>query len=117
MSKTTTELATAVLQHMGVLDATETPDTDDETYVTGVYEDKWAEMSSHGHETTYWPRDTIPDAVFLTLRDLIALHCRAAFGEQMSAQQVEAEETIIMRRLRKHIGVQSSGRHVPVSYM
>lgn len=108
MTKSTTDLATAVLQHLAVLDATETIDSSDETYVTGVYEDKWAEMSSHGNETTYWPSASIPDAVFLILRDLISLHCRAAYGIPISEAELEMEENRVMRRLRRHISVQSS---------
>ena len=108
MSKTTTQLATSVLQHLAVLDATETIDSTDETYVTGVYEDKWTELSSHGNEVTYWPMDVIPNAVFLALRDLIALYVRGAFGMPISERELRIEEDQCMRRLRRHTAVQSS---------
>ena len=71
MSYTTTQLATAVLRRLGVLDATETAASTDVTYITDVWAAKWEEISAHGQEITYFSYDDIPDAVFLTIRDLM----------------------------------------------
>lgn len=113
----TDDLVEAVLRHIAVLDATETPDADDATLVTRAYTAKWHELTAHGMEVTYWKLDEIPEAVFLVLRDLIALEVRGAFGMPLPAQQKEDEETLILRRLRRHVAVQSSGRATKASFM
>ncbi len=116
MSYTTGQLATAVLQHLAVLDATETIASVDSTYITDVWAAKWEEISSHGLEITYFPHDDIPNPVFLIVRDLVANEVRGAFGLPISAADKEAEETIILRRLRRHVQTQSSNRPVGVDY-
>ena len=109
MSYSTSQLATAVLQHLGVLDATETIATVDQTYITDVWGAKWEEISSHGNELTYFSYDDIPNPVFLTVRDLVANEVRGAFGMPISAAEKEQEEQIIMRRLKRHLSVQATG--------
>ena len=109
MSYTTTQLATAVLRHIGVLDATESADSDDVTYVTGVWQAKWEEISGAGMEATYFPYDDIPNPVYLTVRDLVANEVKGAFGMPMSVQDKEAEEIVILRRLRRHIAQPATG--------
>lgn len=113
----TDDLVEAVLRHIAVLDATETPDTDDATLVEQAYTAKWHELTAHGQEITYWKPDEIPESVFLVLRDLIALEVRSAFGMQVPAQQKEAEEIMILRRLRRHVSVQASGTAAKASFM
>ena len=107
--RTKAELATAVVRHLTVIDATESPDSDDEAHVIEAYENKFQEIRAHGVNLTYWKRDTIPAEVFLILRDLIALEVMPAFGQQMSAADKETAEQIILKRLRRHVSTQSSG--------
>ena len=109
MTKTVDELSTAILRHLTVLDATETASAEDLALVGDSYRSKWSELAEHGQEVAYWPRDAIPEPVFLILRDLVALDVQAAFGQPINAADKEASETIIMRRLRRHVGVQGSG--------
>lgn len=119
MSKTTTELAVAVLRKLRVIDATETSSDVESavlSQVTDVYRAKWEEMSSHGHELTYWAYDSIPSPVFLILCDLVALECRDAFGQPITAREKDVEERTILNRLRKHIEVQPSGLPIKGSY-
>lgn len=116
MSYTTTDLATYVLRELGVLDATESPDSEDETYVTDVYYAKHEEMSASGMHLAYWPRATIPRPVLLILRDLMMLEVAGAFGQQLDPAEKEAKERIIMSRLRKHVQVNSSGRPAEAEY-
>ena len=65
---------------------------------------------------TYWKRDDIPPAVFLIMRDLVALEVRSAFGQPVNASGKEAEEMIILKRLRRHTSVKSSGLPVRAVY-
>lgn len=116
MSKTTAELAEAVLRELGVIDAGEDPDTDDATYVTDTYRSKWEELSSHGNELTYWSYDAIPEPVFLIMRDLVMLEVMGAFGQPMPPADKDAREQVILRRLRRHTTVQSSGRSTAVDF-
>ena len=109
MSYTTSQLATAVLQHLGVLDATETIASTDQTYITDVWAAKWEEISGHGQELTYFSYDDIPNPVFLIIRDLVANEVRGAYGRPISAAEKEQEEIIILRKLRRHLSVQATG--------
>lgn len=119
MSYTTTQLAVAVLRKLRVIDATETSSDIDSaiiTQITDVYRAKFEELEAHGKELTYWQYSTIPKPVFLTLVDLIANEVRSEFGQPMSAEAKETEETTILRRLRKHVQVQGSGGPVAAIY-
>jgi len=119
MAYTTTQLAVQVLRKLRVIDATETSSDVESAVlnqVTDVYRAKWEEMTSHGHEMTYWAYDDIPNPVFLTLCDLIALECRDTFGQPITAREKEVEEQTILRRLRKHIEVQASGLPTEANY-
>ena len=109
MSYTTSQLSTAVLQHLGVLDATETIATTDQTYITDVWAAKWEEISGHGSELTYFSYDDIPNPVFLIIRDLVANEVRGAYGRPLSAAEKEQEELIILRKLRRHLSTQATG--------
>jgi hypothetical protein len=109
MTKTTTELADAVLRELGVVDAEETPDSVDRTYVTDRYSEKFAALSAPGLEVTYWAEDEIPDAIFLTLRDLIMNEVRGAFGDPVDPNEKEAREASLLRPLRRHISREASG--------
>lgn len=117
MSYTTSQLTTAVMQHLALIDASASPATADETYITDVWAAKWEEISSHGAELTYFPYDDIPNAVFLIVRDLVANEVRGAFGLPISAHDKEAEETVILRRLRRHLQTQASQREGKAVYL
>lgn len=116
MSYTTSQLATAVLRHLSVIDGNESADSADETYITDVWSAKWEELSGHGLELTYFPHDDIPNPVFLTIRDLVALEVQGAYGQPIDAASKEQLETVILRRLRKHVQVQRSNKPVRAEY-
>lgn len=110
MSKTTTQLADAVLRELGVVDAEETPDTVDRTYISDRYAEKFAELAAPGRELTYWPVAAIPDAIFLPLRDLMMLAVQGAFGEPIDPVEKEARETVLLRAFHRHTAKPTSGR-------
>lgn len=103
------DLAEAILREMAVIDATEDPDEVDATFVLGVYAQKYAELQAPGLELVYWKQDEIPEAIFLTLRDLVINECSGAFGEPTPPETKDARETIILKRLRRHVARSSSG--------
>lgn len=110
MTKTTTELADAVLRELGVVEAEETPDTTDRNYVISAYESKYALLAAPGYELVYWPETAIPDVLLFPLRNLIMLEVQGAFGEPVDPVEKDAREQALLRPFRRHTAVQSSGR-------
>lgn len=116
-TKTTTELAVAVLRYLSVLDATQDEndaDADDITHVQDVYADKFAELSDM--ELTYWAADEVPSAIFLAVRDLVANELRGTYGEVWPIQQKEADEIVILKRIRRHVHMRSSNLPVRAKF-
>lgn len=109
MTRTTTELADAVLRELGVVDAEETPDTVDRTYVTDAYAAKYDELAAPGLELVYWPEAEIPNAIFLTLRDLMIAEVQGAFGDPLAPAEKEARQSVLLRPLRRHTTIDASG--------
>ena len=119
MAYTSQDLAVFVLRKLRVIDAAEeAEDVEPEilSIVTDAYLLKWEEMSAHGKELTYWPYNDIPPPVVLTLRDLIALEVQESFGQNITPEDKEAREAVIMRKLRTHVHVPSSGHPVMMKY-
>lgn len=116
MAYTTTQLADAVLRELNVADASETPDAADRTYVTDTYTALWEELAAHGMEVIYWAPDDIPAPVFLIMRDLLTLECRGAFGQPMDPADKDGRRSVILRRLRRHVQTQKSGKSVAAVY-
>lgn len=110
MSKTTTQLAVAVLRELSVIDATQDEndaDAADIAYVQGIYGDKFQELSDL--ELTYWAPDEVPEPLFLAVRDLVVNEVRGTYGEPVLPSVKEAEEIIILRRIRRNMHLRSSG--------
>lgn len=116
MSYTVSNLAAAVLRHLNAIDATESVDSADETYITDVWSAKWEELSGHGMELTYFPYDDIPNPVFLIIRDLVALEVQGAYGQPIAPAEKEAQEQVILRRLRRHVQVQGTANSARANY-
>lgn len=116
MPKNETQLATEVLDYLGAIGAGQSADAGDITLVIDAYRGKYAELDGNGLEQVYWERDEIPDAIYLILRDLIALEVRGYFGQPLSAMEREAEETAILKRLRRHNGRGATGLPVVAEY-
>jgi hypothetical protein len=116
MPKTETELATEVLDHLGVIGAGQSAEAADVDRVIDAYRNKYAELDGAGLEYTYWDRGEIPEAIFFIVRDLVALEVGGMFGQPIAASQKDVEETIILKRLRRHSGTVSTGLPVYSEY-
>lgn len=117
LTKTTTQLATAVLEKLCIIDATETADdhTEARDLIVRAYEDKWQELQDREMVYHGWTITAVPSAIFLIIRDLVANEVRETFGEPMSQGQMMSEEEVIIRRLRRHIkrdGIDPLSNHV-----
>ena len=109
-----TQLATQVLRDLNAIDASEAPDTEDETYVIGKYGTKYEELADD--ELCYWPLDAIPGAIFQAVCDLVALEVMGTYGTPQAPEDKEAREEVLLRRLRKHMRKRSSGLPVKAVY-
>lgn len=114
LTSTTADLAEAVLRELGVIDATESPEATDETYVIEAYNYKYDELVDR--ELAYWTKTAIPNQIFLSVRDLIINEVRGAFGEPMTAEQKEMQEIIILRQFRRHTQRRASGHVTAADY-
>lgn len=114
LTSTTSDLATAVLRELNVIDAVESPASIDTTFVTDAYNRKFDELQDR--ELAYWDKTAIPNTIFLIVRDLVMNEVKGAYGEPMSALDKEGQETIILRRLRRHTQRKPSGHNVMSDY-
>lgn len=117
MAKTETELATAVLKHLSVIGAGQNPEASEIQDVIDAYRAKYDELTAPGYEYTYWELAEIPEPIFTTLRDLVALEVRNGFGQPIEASAKELEEAVILKRLRRHVGIPSTGLPAVSEYM
>lgn len=108
MTKTTTELADAVLYDLAVADRNETPDTTDRTQCTDAYASIWEELNAHGRNLVYWPQAEIPLPVFHIMRDLVRIEVQGHFGMPLPIQEREALRELVLRRLYRHTHQASS---------
>jgi hypothetical protein len=103
-TRTKTQLAQAVLEHLAVLGANQTISAEDNAYVSGRYEDLWEEMADDNN-MAYWPQNEIPAVVFEPLVHLVAVSVGSAFGKPRSIRDLEQDIMICKRRIRRHTKV------------
>jgi hypothetical protein len=124
MARSKADLATATLQLIGVLDATEAPSAEDSAYVEARYDDLRDELVDKG--LAYWPSTTrttaeIPAVVFSAAAMILAGRCAPTFqvaepvvtdddGKQMPASAKG------WRDLRRHLAKPASGQPTRATY-
>lgn len=103
-------LAQDVLEELCVVDATETADDEDIAKVADAYRKKWALLAAPAgaRELIYWPREEIPDAVYLIVRDLTINEIARAYGDPMDPPTKAQNELIILKDLRLHVSKSQS---------
>ncbi len=115
-TRTTTELATAVLRKLSQIDATESSDDHAEakTVITDSYNDKYYELRFK--DLAYWTQTSIPVEVFSAIRDLVALDVSGHFGQPVTPEDYESREQITLKRLRRITGAQHSKNNTQALY-
>lgn len=116
-TKTTTELAVAVLRHLSVIDASQDEtdaDAEDIAHIQALYSDVFEQLNDM--ELTYWAANEVPKPIFLAVRDLVANEARGTYGEPMAVDAKEAAEIIILKRIRRHMQQRSSGLPTKAQY-
>lgn len=111
-TRTQTELATEVMRHLGLLDASELPSADDREFISRVYADKAAELKDKG--LVYWPLNEIPAIAFTALKKLIAAEVAIAFG--VTARLPDPTGELAERELRRQSAARSTGETVGGSF-
>lgn len=79
MTKTTTDLAEAVLKRLGVLAAGDTASAEDANDVKDYYADEFETLQTR--DIAFWDQATIPVSVFRPLTDYIAGKMAPDFGQ------------------------------------
>lgn len=111
-TRTTTELATNVLLHLGIIPSGATPAAVDSNYVVARYLDLYEELRDDG--MAYWTSTAIPRVVFEPLTQLMALTVSTPFGFDVTPQALEDGIAIFKRRLRRHTHKRSAEISVEV---
>ena len=111
-TRTRTQFATAVLRHLGLIDALEVGSAVDVAYVKERYEAIIAEIDDQ--DMVYWDDDAIPAVIHEPLLNLVGLSVGTEFGVPSLAENVEGARMIFMRRIRRHTQKKSDGTSVMV---
>jgi len=106
--RTKTELSTAVMRKIGLVDALETPAGEHASYIWGEYDDKLSELKDDG--LVYWTNTDattaeIPNAIFPALVKIMGAEVMPAFGLPLDAGLLNEG----MSQLRKHLSKERSG--------
>lgn len=111
MTTTPEDLAQDVLEECCIVDAEETAEDSDITKVANAYRKKYAELAAPNgaRELIYWPREAIPEAVYLIVRDLTINEIAMAYGDPMDPSTKAQNELVIMKRLRLHVSKAQTG--------
>lgn len=115
-TKTKAELATSVMRHLNLIDATEdeSDHAEDSTFIQGEYDDVYDELASR--ELAYWTSTAIPTDVFAAVRDLVAVQVSGAYGMPVPPEVTDARWDTILKRIRRLTREQSTGAPVAVEF-
>ena len=114
MTKTAVELATSVLRQYNKLAADDTISAADSSHIIGIYQGKLEDWSEEG--LVYWTYDATPLVVFQTVAELIWNEVSPAFGVPNPVEQKLQRETMLLKRLRRHMGRRTSGFQTKAVY-
>lgn len=114
MARTRTELIRDVLLHLGVIAAEDTPSAADADHVGKKYDDLTAEWEFE--ELTYWDSNEIASEAFNTVVLLVANRVANAYGKGSSVEDMDARETMLLRRLRRNVAKRKTGFPIKAIY-
>lgn len=102
MTRTVTDLATAVLRRLRVIGSSDTPGPARAAMVTTFYADHFQELEDD--EIAFWDEASIPERAFTALVDLVAGRLAPSFGLSRADLEESGE-----RRLRRLAAESSDG--------
>lgn len=111
MAVSKTELASKVLQKLGIIDANESVRSADQTLCDDAYESIYEELRSR-HLVDWGSGEDIPTWAMLHVRELVANRVAADYGLPRSVD----EEELAMQKMAKHLASDYSGEPVKATY-
>lgn len=116
-TRTAAELARAVLEDFGLIEAEEDLDDGDQEMITRRYTNIMAEMRDDKVSPVYWENDTIPQEVFEPLVGLMRLIVGPSFGiPGLVGEDLDNAMQGAKRRIKRHTAKPSAGGPSPTSY-
>lgn len=113
MPRTQDELVERTLSKIGIVDALEPVSAEDGALVKKIYADVLEYLRDEG--LVYWDADSIPNAVFLPLIEIMAAHTMPDFGIDDISKQ-SAYEQSGLQRLKRHMAKERSAEAVRSFY-
>lgn len=111
-TRTIQDLATAVMQDLALIDATESPSANDRTFIETNYREALEELRDDG--LVWWEANAIPLAVFPGMVGYMGVLLSEAFGKPRSVPlNVELEEA--KKRIRRRVARRSTGEQTQFS--
>lgn len=114
MARTRTELIREVLLDLAIIQADGTPSSADSDFVGNKYDALHAEWEFE--ELVYWDANEIPLEAFNTVTMLVVNRVQNGFGRGASISEMDAEETRLLRRLRRNVAKRKTGFPVKAVY-
>lgn len=114
MARTRLELIREVLLNLAVIGADDPISAADSDYVGGKYDDLTSEWEFE--ELSYWESDAIASEAFNTIVLLVSNRVQNAFGKNISIEDMDARETLLLRRLRRNVAKRKTGFPIKAIY-
>lgn len=106
-----TEIGEQALEKLGAIGAGQTPDTEDQDTIDGVYDSVYQYLRSK-HAVSWGPYEDVPDAAELPMIDLVANRASNRYGVPRSAD----EERLAFKDLKALVRSDYSGEPPPAVY-
>ena len=117
-TKTSEQLATAVMRKLGLIDRMKEPTAAEQRDIIDLYEDKLEEL---GEDRVYWTTDAIPRAVFGAMVRIVAEEFCLSAGKDIPTEQDESGQPVSignrgLMMLKRHIAREASGVPTKATY-
>ena len=111
-TKTSQDLATAVMRRLGMLDMNKEPTAAELAHIQDLYTDKLEELT--GDDKVYWAAEEIPRAAFGAITRILAEEFCVSMGKDIPTEQDENGTPVSignrgLRMLRRHMATVGSG--------
>lgn len=117
--KSPSELATAVMRRLGLIDVNKQPTAAEQAALIDHYYDKLEELAPEN--LVYWPTSQIPRAVFGAMVRIVAEEFATTLGKDVPTEQIEGGPAVTignhgMHMLRKHVARAATGLPTKAQY-
>lgn len=105
-TRTITDLATAVMTDLGILDSRQSPAAEDRAYIESRYTEALEELRDDG--LVWWDAGAIPLAVFPGVVGYVMVLVSEAFGKPRQVP-LDVELEMAKRRIRRRVAKPTAG--------